>query len=192
MLNYLWGLMIITGITYGAFFGRMDKITAAAIDSCAEAVSLCITMLGIMGMWSGIMKIAEKSGLIEKASQKLGGFIDYIFPDIPKEHKSREYITTNIIANVLGLGWAATPAGLLAMKSLKELNNNSIIASSSMCNFLILNISSLQLIPINMIAYRAKYGSVNPSLITAPAIVATFISTIAAIIFIKMIQRVCQ
>lgn len=186
MLNYLWGAMIIIGIVYGAFNGTMTNITSAALDSAKEAVELCITMVGIMGVWVGLMRIAEVSGIIKAATDKIKPFVDFMFPDIPKDHKAREYITTNIIANILGLGWAATPAGLMAMKSLKELNNDSDIASVDMCTFLIINISSLQLIPISIIAYRSQYGSVNPTIITAPAILATMISTLVGVIFAKV------
>lgn len=186
MLNYLWGAMIIIGIVYGAFNGTMTNITSAALDSAKEAVELCITMVGIMGVWVGLMRIAEVSGIIKAAADKIKPFIDFMFPNIPKNHKAREYITTNIIANILGLGWAATPAGLMAMESLKELNNNSETASVDMCTFLIINISSLQLIPISIIAYRSQYGSVNPTIITAPAILATTVSTLVGVIFAKV------
>lgn len=186
MLNYLWGFMIIIGIVYGALTGTMTNITAAALDSAKEAVELCITMIGIMGVWVGLMRIAEVSGVIMAATNKIKPFVDFMFPNIPKNHKAREYITTNIIANILGLGWAATPAGLMAMESLKELNNDSETASVDMCTFLIINISSLQLIPINIIAYRSQYGSVNPGIITAPALLATALSTTVGIIFAKV------
>jgi spore maturation protein A len=186
MLNYLWGAMIIIGIVYGAFNGTMTDITAAALDSAKEAVELCITMVGIMGVWVGLMQIAQVSGIITSATNKIKPFVDFMFPNIPKGHKAREYITTNIIANILGLGWAATPAGLMAMEHLSELNHNKDTASIEMCTFLIINMSSLQLMPINVIAYRSQYGSVNPAIITAPAIVATLISTIFGIIFAKI------
>lgn len=186
MLNYLWGAMILIGIVYGAFNGTMANITSATLDSAKEAVELCITMVGVMGVWVGLMRIAEISGIIKAATNKIKPFVDFMFPDIPKDHKAREYITTNIIANILGLGWAATPAGLMAMKSLRELNKERETASIDMCTFLIINISSLQLIPINIIAYRNQYGSVNPAIITAPAIVATMVSTIVGITFAKI------
>lgn len=104
MLNYLWGAMIIIGIVYGAFNGTMTDITAAALDSAKEAVELCITMVGIMGVWVGLMQIAQVSGIITSATNKIKPFVDFMFPNIPKGHKAREYITTNIIANILGLG----------------------------------------------------------------------------------------
>lgn len=121
MLNYLWGAMLLLGIVYGAFNGRLPEITSAAIDSAKEAVTLCITMTGVMSLWVGLMEIAQKSGVIGRATKKIQPFISFMFPGLPKGHKAREYITANIIANVFGLGWAATPAGLKAMESLKDL-----------------------------------------------------------------------
>ena len=176
MLNYLWAGMIIIGIVYGALTGNMDVLGDGALDAAGEAVSLAITLAGVVSMWTGLMRIAEKSGLIAGATRALSPFVNFMFPEIPSGHKAKEYITTNIIANIFGLGWAATPAGLKAMEELSTLNK-STYASNSMCTFLILNISSLQLIPINMIAYRTQYGSTNPTLIVAPAILATIFST---------------
>lgn len=210
MLNYLWGVMLLVGITYGAFQGRLPELTAAALDSAKDAVSLCITMTGVMSLWVGLMEIAQKSGMIRQAAGKLQPFVSFMFPDIPKGHKAREYITTNIIANIFGLGWAATPAGLKAMEALEELEEERRkdagraaggrikggrgpvprgTASNEMCTFLIINISSLQLIPVNIIAYRAQYGSVNPAAIVGPAIVATMVSTAVAVVYCKVMDR---
>ena len=207
MLNYIWALMILIGVIYGAMTGRMADVTNAALDSAGDAVSLCITMIGVMALWVGLMEIAQKSGLIAKLTRGIQPFISFLFPGIPKGHPAREYISTNLIANVLGLGWACTPAGLKAMEELakleaergnpaylaesRELRGSGIErgASKEMCTFLILNISSLQLIPVNMIAYRQQYGSVNPAGIIAPAIVATFVSTAVAVVYCKMRDR---
>lgn len=198
MLNYIWAAMIIIGIIYGSFTGQMEAVTNAALDSAGEAVSLCITMMGVMSFWMGLMEIAQNSGLIAKLTKGISPFVSFMFPRIPKGHKAREYISTNIIANILGLGWACTPAGLKAMESLAQLEaergNEEYLPGSSlersasreMCTFLIINISSLQLIPVNIIAYRRQYGSVNPAGIIAPTIVATFISSLAAVIFCKI------
>lgn len=201
MLNYLWGAMLLLGIVYGAFHGRLPEITTAALDSAKEAVTLCITMTGVMSLWVGLMEIAQKSGIISRATKKIQPFISFMFPGLPKGHKAREYITTNIIANVFGLGWAATPAGLKAMESLKDLEEERKrhpvgcrkaapkgTASNEMCTFLILNISSLQLIPVNIIAYRSQYGSVNPAAVIAPSIAATLLSAAAAVIFCKFMD----
>ncbi|MCR5753210.1 MAG: nucleoside recognition protein, partial [Acetatifactor sp.] len=120
--------------------------------------------------------------------------LNFLFPKIPREHPALGYIATNIIANILGLGWACTPAGLKAMEALADLErdrgNTQNVASSEMCTFLILNISSLQLIPVNMIAYRSQYGSTNPTLIIAPAILATFISSLFAIIYCRIKEKI--
>lgn len=191
MLNYLWAAMIIIGIVYGSITGNIEVVGNAAIDSGKDAVSLCITMLGVVTMWTGIMKIATNCGIIAAASRKLSPFITFLFPRLPKNHIVRESITTNFIANIFGLGWAATPAGLKAMKELAALNDNGDNksykwASDEMCTFLVINISSLQLIPINIIAYRSQYGSVNPTGIIVPAIIATTISTAVGIIFAKL------
>lgn len=204
MLNYIWGSMIIIGIIYGSLTGHMSEVTAAALDSSREAVNLCITMVGVMALWMGLMEIAEKAGLIDKWTKAISPFVSFMFPDIPKEHKARKYISTNIIANVLGLGWACTPAGLKAMEALAELEGQrgnleysegkkgeqigQRTASKEMCVFLILNISSLQLIPVNMIAYRSQYGSANPAAIIAPAILATLISTLSGVIYCKVME----
>lgn len=199
MLNYLWGLMLLLAIVFGAINGKMNDVTNAILDSSKDAVSLCITMLGIMAVWVGIIEIARNSGLIDTISKRLQPIVSFLFPKIPKKHKANEFIMLNIIANILGLGWAATPAGLKAMESLEELEkergNKEYIdenkadkraASYEMCAFLAINISSLQLIPINMIAYRSQYGSVNPTIIVGPAIIATLVSTITAVILCKI------
>ena len=189
MLNSLWAGMILIGIIFAAFTGRIPEITDAALDSSKEAVTLCITMIGVMAFWMGLMEIASKAGMIEKGAKMLKPFVRFLFPEVPEGHKAGEHITTNIIANFLGLGWAATPAGLKAMEELGKLNHGSPVASNAMCNFLILNISSLQLIPVNVIAFRSQYGSVNPTVIVGAGIVATAISTGVAIIFRKIMDR---
>ena len=200
MLNYIWAFMILLGIIYGTITGNMEALTNAAMDSAGEAVSLCITMLGVMALWMGLMEIAQKSGLIAKMTRGIQPFISFMFPQIPKEHESREYISTNMIANVLGLGWACTPAGVKAMEALASLeqergnpqymeNGKLRDASNEMCTFLVLNISSLQLIPVNMIAYRSQYGSTNPAAVIAPALIATFFSTLVAVLYCKLKER---
>src|SRR5690606_18088279 len=126
---------------------------------------------GIIAMWTGIMQIAKKCGLVAAFTRGLRPILRYLFPTIPKDHIVNEYIASNMIANILGLGWAATPMGLLAMRELKKLNHDSEVASSDMCTFMIINISSLQLIPVNIIAYRSQYGSVNPAEILGAGII---------------------
>ena len=210
MLNILWGAMMLIGITYGAMTGRMGEITDAALSSAKEAVVLCITMAGIVAMWMGVMEIARSSGMIEKMTEKMQPLLRFLFPNLPRDHPAMEYISANIIANFLGLGWGATPFGLKAMEKLAELeeerrqengqeagiNSRGKLrilprgtASNEMCTFLILNISSLQVIPVNIIAYRSQYGSTNPAGIVGPGIVATLLSTVVAIVFCKFKDR---
>lgn len=193
MLNYIWAFMILFGIIYGTITGNMELLTNAAMDSAGEAVSLCITMLGVMALWMGLMEIAKNSGLIARLTRGIQPFVSFMFPNIPKGHEAREYISTNLIANILGLGWACTPAGLKAMEALSKLEqergNTEFIkkraASNEMCTFLVLNISSLQLIPVNMIAYRQQYGSTAPAAVIAPALLATALSTAVAVVYCK-------
>ena len=188
MLNILWVIMIAGGIFFAAFHGTMGQITESFISSSTEAVNLCIFMLGVIGVWNGMMEIAVKSGLMKKIAKTMYPFIHWLFPDIPPRHKANEYIAANMAANILGLGWAATPAGLKAMRELQKLEEGGGRASDMMSAFLVLNISSLQLVPINMIAYRSQYGSVNPAAVVLPAICATMISTMAGIVFINIME----
>lgn len=200
-MNYLWAVMILVGVVYAAISGTLPEVTTAVVESSKEAVTLCITMLGIMSFWMGLMKIAESAGIISGAVKKLNPVLKIMFPNLPKNHIARKYIAVNMIANIFGLGWAATPAGLKAMEALQEINvaecekkgvtkfRGTDIATKEMCDFLIINMSSLQLIPINIIAYRSQYGSVNPAEIVGPAIVATSFSTLTAVVFCKMMGR---
>ena len=196
MLDYMWGIMIVIGVLYGAATGNLEAVTQAVLESAGEAVSICITMIGVMSLWVGLMQIAKEAGLIGKMTEAIRPAIHFMFPRIPAKHPALEYISTNVIANILGLGWAATPAGLKAMEALAELEQKRIgkgtlstrataVASDEMCTFLVLNISSLQLIPVTIIAYRSQYGSPDPTAVIAPAILATLVSTLGAIIFCK-------
>lgn len=192
MLNYLWALMILVGIFYGVLTGNMEEITKAAIDSSGEAVSLCITMAGIMAFWMGLMEIATQAGIMEKMTGAMRPVLRFLFPRLAPESKAAHYIATNMVANMLGLGWACTPAGLKAMEELKKIEEskgNFHVASKEMCTFLIINISSLQLIPVNMIAYRSQYGSVSPTAIVGPALLATLMSTLAGVLFCKIAEK---
>lgn len=198
MLNYLWGFLILIGVAVGVIAGDATEVNTAVIDGAKEAVSLCVTMLGIMAFWTGLMEIAKDSGLISFLTKKLQFLFRILFPDLPRDHVVNQYIASNMIANILGLGWAATPMGIKAMKELAALDkerNGGVstgIASVDMCTFLIINISSLQLIPVNIIAYRSQYGSVNPTSIIAPAIVATCFSTAAGVLFALIARKLVK
>lgn len=186
MLNYLWSGMIIFSIIIAAFNGGMDAITQSALGSSKSAVELAFGMSGIVAMWMGIMRIAENAGMIEGLSKRMKPILNFLFPDIPDGHPAQKYIATNMIANFLGLGWAATPPGLKAMEELQKLNKVKDTASHAMCMFLIINISSVQVISINIISYRLAHGSTNPTEIIGPSILATAFSTLVAIIYGKI------
>ena len=201
MLNYLWAGMILTGIIGAAVTGRIPDSTNGGIDSSREAVTLCITMMGVISLWSGLMEIASRAGVIEIISGKLRPVLKFLYPELPPGHPAQKSIAANMIANFLGLGWAATPAGLKAMEELRELEDDRRagraagpvrkkgIAGNEMCTFLIINISSLQLIPINVIAYRSQYGSPDPAAIVGAGILATAVSTGTAVIFCRIMDR---
>lgn len=189
MLNYIWSFMIIFSILISGFSGGMKEITTSSLSAAEDAVMLCIKMCGALCMWMGIMHIAEKSKLIDTLSNKMTPLLNFLFPDVPPDHLARKYIATNFMANFLGLGWAATPPGLKAMVELQKLNKETSSATHAMCMFLIINMSNIQLIPINIITYRASYGSQNATEIIGPCIMATTISTLTAIIFAKCMYR---
>ena len=202
MLNYIWALMIIVGVVTGILNGTMEAVGNGALEAAGSAVTLCITMMGILSLWTGLMQVARASGLLEKMSSLLTPIIRFLFPALPKESKAAEYIATNMVANVLGLGWAAPPAGIKAMEELAALEEKrgtkgyrkgetelAREASKEMCTLLVMNMSSLQLIPINMIAYRSQYGSVSPAAIVMPVIIATMFSTLVAVVWCKLKQK---
>ena len=178
---------------WGACNGTWNEVTQALLDYAKESVSLGLTMLGILSFWCGIMEIGSRAGLVGWLTGCMTPVLDFLFPELGRDHPAREPIAVNIIANMLGLGMAATPAGISAMqemaKDIRSAGDEMRTATASMCTFTILNISSLQLIPMNMIAYRSQYGSVNPAAIVGPSLVATFISTVAAVIFCRVMDR---
>ena len=211
MMNYIWGGMLIIGIIFGVVTGNMQAVTDAVLQSSKEAVTLGISMFGIVAFWTGLMEVAGEAGVIAGLTRLIAPFMRFLFPQIPKGHRAWDSLSANFVANILGLGWAATPAGLRAMSDLEELerargNNEFVVtaasgslgslkncearaASNEMCTFLVMNISSLQLIPVNIIAYRSQYGSANPAAVIAPAIVATFFSTVVAVVYFKIMHR---
>lgn len=189
MMNYLWSGMILVGLLYSIFAGTLGNVTEAVVNSAREAVNLVISIAGITAFWTGIMKIAEQAGLVEKLARKIKPLLRFLFPELEKEEKANYYISLNFLSNFLGLSHASTSSGLLAFQELDRINGHSTTASRAMCTFLIINVSSLQLLPINIIAYRAQYGSPAPAQIAGPAIFATTMSTLAAVVFCKIMNR---
>ena len=200
MLNVLWACMMLTGLGWAAVHGTLGVVTEGMLTAAGDAVSLGITMLGVMAFWTGILEIGRRAGVVEQLSAGLRPVLRFLFPRIPAGHPVLSSIAANMIANMLGLGWAATPAGLAAMKELEALEEERRAAgdiaaasrgtaSDEMCTFLVVNISSLQLIPINMVAYRSQYGSAHPLAVVGPALLATCISTLAGVLVCCVMRR---
>lgn len=183
--------MILLGVGYSIIMGDVQSVSNSMIEAAKDAVELCVTLLGVVSFWCGVMEIGEQSGMVKMLSNRMKPFIHFLFPKLENDHPAIGEISLNFVANVLGLGWAATPAGLRAIEKLTDENRNETerhIASDEVCTFLLINISSLQLIPINVIAYRSQYGSVNPAAVTGPAIAATAVSTFTALVFCKIMS----
>ncbi|MFD1358036.1 nucleoside recognition domain-containing protein [Fictibacillus halophilus] len=182
MVNYIWVGMMVIGFVVAAINGNMDKVNAAIFTSAKEAVTLSFAMISILVFWLGIMKIAEKGGLLEVLAYLFRPIVKWLFPDIPKDHPAQGYILSNMAANLLGLGNAATPMGIKAMEQLKILNGGKNEASRSMITLLAINTSSITLIPTTIIAIRMSYNSQSPTDIVAPTLLATAVATVGAIL----------
>lgn len=190
VLNYIWLGMILLGILWSIITGRLGEVTQAVITSAEEGVSLCAVLLGIMCMWSGLMKIAEKSGLIKILTRSSKGLFSVLFPEVAGNRNAMGAIILCFAANFLGLGNAATPLGIKAMEELQKLNNRKNTATDSMILFMVLNASIIQLIPTNIIALRNTAGSKDPSGILPHIWISSFISTITALIFFFIFKAI--
>lgn len=182
MINYIWVGMTLIGLVFASLNGKMKDVNEAIFQSANEAVTLCIGLISILVFWLGMMRIAQESGLLGKLSNLFKPIILKLFPEVPADHPAVGYILSNIIANMFGLGNAATPLGIKAMEQLKELNGGKNVASRSMITFLALNTSGLTLIPTTVIAIRMNYQSASPTEIVGPTLLATTVATIAAIL----------
>lgn len=189
MINYIWGVFIILGITY-SIINKDPNLTNNLLTSGKGAIDIILTILPLMCLWLGITKIAEVSGLLSLVSKKLSKVVRIIFPEIPKDHPAIGYISSNIVMNMLGLGNAATPFGIKAMEKLKELNKNKDVASRSMITFLVINTSSVTIIPTTVISLRLLHGSIDASEIIPVTILTTFISTFIALILDRIFYLV--
>lgn len=189
MINAIWVIMLLAGFGLAAVTGDLDGATNALFDGALYAVELCIGLTGIYCLWLGILNIAEESGLVAAISKKLGKLLSSLFPGIPQNHGAMGAITMNIIANMLGLGNAATPLGIRAMEEMQKLNNDKDTATDAMCMFLVINTSSVQLIPATVVALRAAAGSDNPTEIIGTALIATTCSTIVGILAAVLLRR---
>ncbi|MCA1039750.1 spore maturation protein [Bacillus infantis] len=182
MVNIIWVAMTVIGIVFAIFNGTMAEVNEAVFSGAKEAVTLCIGLISILVFWLGMMKIAEDAGLLKKLAFLFRPVVTRLFPDVPKDHPAMGYILSNMMANMFGLGNAATPLGIKAMEQLKALNGGKTEASRSMITFLAINTSSLTLIPTTVIAIRMNYHSASPTEIVGPTLIATFCSTLGAIL----------
>ncbi len=182
MINYIWAIFIIIGIIYGILTNNFEIINKEILESSKTTLDLILKLFPMIALWTGIMNIAKESGLLQKFSNLISPLLRKLFPEIPKNHESLGYIASNVVINMFGLGNAATPFGLKAMKSLQELNKDKSTASRSMITFLVLNTSGLTIIPTTVISLRMAYNSSNPTEIVITSLIATVCSTIAGLI----------
>lgn len=189
MINKIWASFLIIGIIFSLFTGKIEVINSEIIECTKTSLELIMQIFPVIALWLGIMKIAEESGLLKKMSSRLSPLLGRLFPEIPKNHESLSLIASNIIANMAGLGSAATPFGLKAMKSLQEINEKKDTASRSMITFLVLNTSGVTIIPTTIISMKLMYGSVNPTDIVLPCILATICSTTFGLLFDRYLAR---
>lgn len=189
MLNVLWPVFLIISFCYGFITGKIDEVNKSIFDSIASAVELSITFLGTVCLWNGIMKIVQDTTLINKLTLFLRPLIRLLFPDLKNNKKAYQEISMNIIANILGLGNAATPLGIKAMKTMQKENNNKDSLSNSMIMFIVLNTASMQIIPTTVIAIRSSMNAENPSDIIVPVWIATICSATVGILVTKLFLK---
>lgn len=185
MVNIIWAMMAVIGIVYAMFNGTMEEVNKALFESADEAVTISIGLISILVFWLGIMKIAEKAGILNVLAKLFRPVVVKLFPDIPKDHPAIGYILSNFTANIFGLGNAATPMGIKAMEQMKRLSGTDT-ATRSMITFLALNTSSLTIIPTTIIAVRMHYDSQAPTEIVGTTIVATVASSISAVLIDRL------
>ena len=190
MINKIWAFFIIVGILFSVITNNLSTLNSEILNSAKVTLNMLLEIFPIMALWLGLMNIAKESGLLFKISKAISPLLSKLFPDIPKGHESIGYIASNIIINVFGLGSAATPFGLKAMKSLQELNPKKDTASKSMITFLVINTGGVTLVPTTIIALRMLYNSTNPTEIVWPCIIATVISSICAVILDSILYKI--
>lgn len=189
MIDKIWAFFIIVGVLFSILTNNLVTLNAEILNSSKVTLNMIFEIFPVMALWLGVMNIAKDSGLLKKISTAVSPLLSKLFPDIPKGHESISYIASNIIINIFGLGSAATPFGLKAMRSLQELNDKKDTASKSMITFLVINTAGVTLVPTTIIALRMLYKSANPTEIVLPCIIATVLSSICAIILDRIIYK---
>lgn len=189
LLNIVWPIFIVISFTFAIFSGNLDSLNTSIFESTQEAITLCITLLGTMCLWNGIMKIASETTLMKKLTHLLTPIIHFLFPELKEDSETKNAISMNIVANILGLGNAATPLGIKAMKAMQEKNENKEVLTNSMATLIVLNTASIQIIPTTVIAIRSSLESSNPTSIIFPVWVATICAAVAGITATKLFIR---
>lgn len=189
MVNYIWFFLILIGIIFSLFSGNLDTINNSILTNGEEALELILSILPIIVLWTGIMKIAEDSGLLKKFAKVVEPLLSKLFPEIPKDNPALGFIASNIAANMLGLGSAATPFGLKAMGELQKINDKKDTASVSMITFLVLNTGGVTIVPTTVLALRMAHGSLNASEIIVPSIIATFCASLGGLLLDYFIRK---
>lgn len=189
MVSYIWLFLILIGIGFSALMGNLDTINDSILTNGTKALDLMLSILPIIVLWTGIMKIAEVSGLLRKFAKLTEPILSRLFPSVPKDNPALGFIASNIAANMMGLGSAATPFGLKAMSELQKINDKKDTASVAMITFLVLNTAGVTIVPTTVLALRIATGSNNPSEIILPGVIATFCSSIGGLLLDYFIRR---
>ena len=189
MLNYIWLALVVLAVGIGGWNDRLNEVTAGAFDGAKTAVTIALGLIGVMALWLGVMRLAERAGLVQRIAAGLRPIMRRLFPDVPPEHSAMGSMLMNMAANMLGLGNAATPLGLRAMRDLETLNPRPGVASNAMCTFLAINTASVQLIPATAIALLAAAGSTRPTAIVGTALLATLCAATVAITSAKILEK---
>ncbi len=189
MLNYIWLALVLLAVAIGGWNDRFKDVTEGALDGAKTAVTIALGLIGIMALWLGVMRLAERAGIVQRIARGLRPAMRRLFPDVPPEHPAMGSMVMNMAANMLGLGNAATPLGLRAMRDLESLNPQPGVATNAMCTFLAINTSSVQLIPATAIAILVASGSTRPTAIVGTALLATLCAASVAIISVKLFEK---
>lgn len=189
MLNIIWPIFIIISIIYAFFVGRVEEVNTSIFESAESTVNLMLTFFGTLCLWNGIMEIASNTSLMEKLTKFLSPFMRVLFPEVKRQDKEYKEISMNMVANILGLGNAATPLGLKAMETMQEKNPNKERLSNSMAMLIVINTASLQVIPTTVIAVRTSLGSANPTSIIVPVWIATIAAFLTVVILSKILSK---
>lgn len=188
-MNRIWPWLIGISIVTGVILGKVEEMTTCIFDSAKSAIETCLNILGMICLWSGFMNIAEKAGILEKTKKITYPIIKLLFPNVSKDSKAISHISMNMTANMIGLGNIATPMGMKAMEELQKENKDKTKLSKSMMTLLVLNMSSIQLIPTTVIALRASYGSHNPAEIVFPVLIASFVAVAVGLIIVRVFYK---